>query len=289
MAAKVKWDRGAWWVFTHFAGGRKKKRIGPTKADKRQAVQIARKIDAALALGAFRLEPERALPCDAEIRRWHTTYSPTMKWSYQLSTRGLIEKHLVPFFGSQDLRELREADLLRFVSLKLQEGLAPRTIRNALSVLRRVLNLAQREGLIDRNPASRIGELMRRVGRQVASEGDEVDYWSREEASTLIALAREHEAAFAPLLVFLLSTGARRGEALGLRWEDVAFESPREWIEFSSTDSSEIIWQRVAEALDHLRNNPTGLPSSELHPVLLVGLGLFLGFILSKSNSQQTD
>ena len=68
MAAKVRWDRGSWWVFTHFAGRRKKKRIGPTKADKRQAVQIARKIDAALALGTFRLESERALPCDVDRR-----------------------------------------------------------------------------------------------------------------------------------------------------------------------------------------------------------------------------
>ena len=85
MAAKVKWDRGAWWVFTHFEGRRKKKRIGPTKADRRQAVQIARKIDASLALGTFRLEPDRALPCDVEIRRWHSTYLPTMKYSYQLS------------------------------------------------------------------------------------------------------------------------------------------------------------------------------------------------------------
>jgi hypothetical protein len=54
MAAKVKWDREAWWVFTHYEGKRKKKRVGPTKADKRDADKIARQINAALALGTFK-------------------------------------------------------------------------------------------------------------------------------------------------------------------------------------------------------------------------------------------
>ena len=81
MASKVKWERGAWWVFTHYDGKRKKKRIGTTKAKKREAEQIAKTINAALALGAF--EPEshskKSLPCDAQLRSWHETYSPTMK------------------------------------------------------------------------------------------------------------------------------------------------------------------------------------------------------------------
>ena len=125
MAAKVKWDRRAWWVFTHYDGKRKKKRIGTSKADKRRAEQIAHKINAALALGTFRPDPPSALPCDAELRQWHTAYSPTMKYSYRLSTRTVIDKHLIPFLGSTDIREIREIDLLRFVSLKLDAGLAP--------------------------------------------------------------------------------------------------------------------------------------------------------------------
>ena len=41
----------------------------------------------------------------------------------RLSTRGLIENHLVPYYGSKDLRTLREADLLAFVGRKLDQGL----------------------------------------------------------------------------------------------------------------------------------------------------------------------
>jgi integrase len=52
-----------------------------------------------------------------------------------------------------------------------------------------------------------------------------VQYWTRGEVERLIALARKHEPRFAPLLVLLFSTGLRRGEALGLHWSDVDFDS----------------------------------------------------------------
>src|SRR5690606_17172191 len=129
-----------------------------------------------------------------------------------------------PFFKAKDLREIREADLLDFVRAKLEQGLAPKTVRNALGVLRRVLYLAQREGSVARNPAARVGELMRRVDRRIATETPEVEYRTLEEASRLIALAREHEPRFAPALVLAFSTGCRKGEVLGLKWQDIDFE-----------------------------------------------------------------
>ncbi|HXK24314.1 MAG TPA: site-specific integrase, partial [Myxococcota bacterium] len=43
----------------------------------------------------------------------------------------------------------------------------------------------------------------------------------------LLAVAREHEPRFYAALLFLLSTGVRRGELLGLKWEERNFE--RSW------------------------------------------------------------
>ena len=59
MAAKVKFDRGAWWVFTHHQGKRKKRRIGPTKSNKREAEKIAHMINARIALGTMGIADER--------------------------------------------------------------------------------------------------------------------------------------------------------------------------------------------------------------------------------------
>ncbi len=65
---------------------------------------------------------------------------------------------------------------------------------------------------------------MRRVDRRVAREVTEVETWSRGEIDTLLELAHEHEPRLYPALLFVFSTGARRGEMLGLRWEDVSFD-----------------------------------------------------------------
>ncbi len=229
MAAKVVWYRKAWWVRTHHRRKKKDRRIGPSKADKRQADEIARKINAAIALGTFAIsEPdERPLPCRAQLERWHATYAPTFKPSFEQESQRTIENHLVPFFGAKDLREIREDDLLAYIRAKLEAGLAPLTIQTHLSILRRVFSLAVREGLVDRNPAARLGELMRRVGRRAAAEAPSVDSWTREEVASLLAVARESEPRFHAALVFLFSTGVRRGELLGLKWADVDFERRR--------------------------------------------------------------
>ena len=229
MAAKVRQINGAWWVVTHHQGKRKKQRIGPTQAHKRQAGEITKKINAALALGHYRQEytEDRALPCDAQLRRWHQTYGPTMKLTSEIAAKGLIENHLIPHLGSRDIREISEENLLAFARIKVESGLAPKTVLNALSVLRRVYYLAQREGLVERNPAACIGELMQRVDRRRSGEVRHAEAWTREEVEQLLKLAREHEPTLYPALLFLFSTGVRRGELLGLKWADVNFDRRR--------------------------------------------------------------
>lgn len=167
------------------------------------------------------------IPFDAHLREWHQKYSPTFKLSYEITSKGIVENHLVPFFGAKDITEITEDDLLNYIRVKLDAGHATRTIETALSVVRRVLGLAHRNGTIERNPAERIGELMRRAGRRFASEVETVDAWTPTEISHLLSIATEHEARFYPALLTLFSTGMRRGELLGVKWEDIDFDPSR--------------------------------------------------------------
>ena len=224
MSAKVVWYREAWWIRVHHKGQKKDRKFGPTKADKREAQRFSNEINKRIRLREYQLNEERKRPCGTELIQWHQTYTPTFKHSFEIESLRIIEKHLVPFFGSKDLREIKDRDILEYIRAKLDASLAPLTIQTHLSILRRVLSLAVQDGYLTRNPAQRLGELMRRVGRRSATESKTIDTWSRQEVSTLLEIAREHEPRLYPALTFLLSTGVRRGEMLGLKWEDIDFE-----------------------------------------------------------------
>jgi integrase len=84
-----------------------------------------------------------------------------------------------------------------------------------------------KDELISQNPANGVGRLISRVARSEDSEVAVVSSWTREEVGALLGVIEEHEPRFAPLLRFLLSTGARRSEALGLEWRDVDFDRSR--------------------------------------------------------------
>ena len=103
MAAKVRHLQGAWWVVTHHQGTRNEKRVGPTKAHKREADRLAKQVNAALITGTYRQaeNEEAALACDQQVREWLVAYAPTLKATTQKLYSGLIENHLVPYFGAR--------------------------------------------------------------------------------------------------------------------------------------------------------------------------------------------
>ena len=171
MAAKVVWYRDAWWVRVHHKGKKKDRRVGPSKADKRRAEALAEKVDAAITLGQFGVsrDSEKTIPFDVHVRAWHQTYSPTFKPSFERTSEGLIRNHLVPYFGSKDVGSITEEDLLGFIGTRLDLGLAPATVLNALSIVRRVLNLLHRDGRIADGTAEYSSLQAARARRQAES------------------------------------------------------------------------------------------------------------------------
>ena len=135
--------------------------------------------------------------------------------NFTLLSQGHIDNHLVPFFGDRDLRDLRESDILEFIQAKHADGLKPATIKNALSILRRVVNLLIRDDQLSRNPLSNLGELIRRVATASASETEEILYWNDDEIETLLRIAREKEPRFAPLLIAAVLHGNASGRGAG--------------------------------------------------------------------------
>ena len=201
------------------ASGRKAKRVGPAAEDRATAERLAERLARSGDLATRgQLAP---LPTDEALRDWFETHKATLKKSTQATTRSMIEVHLVPYFRDRDLRDVTRRDLLAFASEKVAAGKSPKLVGNVLGVLRRVINVAKGEGLLDRNVATNLGQIVGRLERSTASEVRQVDAWTHEEVAAILTLAHEKEPRIYPVLHALLSTGMRRGEALGLQWKDV--------------------------------------------------------------------
>jgi integrase len=99
------------------------------------------------------------------------------------------------------------------------EGLAPATVNRYLALLRSLLNFAVTAGYLQASPVRRFarGSFLLSEPRPKRSP----PLASNAEAARLLEAIREGWREWFGLFAFLLLTGARRGEAAGLRWGDV--------------------------------------------------------------------
>lgn len=126
----------------------------------------------------------------------------------------LVRVHLIPRLGRIQLAKLSPADLTAMYAAMVTEGLAPRTAGHAHRVLGRALREAEVSGLITRNVA--------RLVRPPRVPHQEMRTLSGQQARVLIDSAAGER--LGALYVVALASGARLGELLALRWQDVDTE-----------------------------------------------------------------
>lgn len=217
------WDRGGlgWYIRIYHEGRQQARKVGPPgEAGRRVAEALCADINGREARGKLWQAKQEKLPTDALLRAWTDIYGPLRAKRTQATDRALVE-HLACHFGARDLSSLRASDAQRFVAEALKAGKSGDLVANALSILRRVLNLAVEDGLLEKNPMPRLGRLIADARRRTRREAHRRDAWTHREAQTLLELAARHEHALWPALAFAFGTGARRGELLALRWEDL--------------------------------------------------------------------
>ena len=149
------------------------------------------------------------------------TIRPTTYHSYVAH----VECHILPALGSVQLRKLAPAQInalyakLTLAGKRNGKGLTALSVRHVHAVLHRSLNDAVRWGRLVRNPADLADP------PRVTAHGHELRTWSAEQFGAFLSSRRDDR--LYALWHTLAMTGLRRGEALGLRWQDVDLEAGR--------------------------------------------------------------
>ena len=201
-----------WWVDFTTPSGERVRRSAETE-DKLQAQELHDKLkNEVWRVSKLGDRPQRSWN-DAVVR-WLTEQSHKASLESDKIHLRWLDKHL----NGVDLTAITRDRLDKIGAAKKAEGVAPATVNRVMEVLRAILRkCADDWEHINRAPKVR---MLREPTRRVR-------YLSREEAQRLLQHLPTH---MADMASFSLSTGLRRANVTGLRWDQVDMVNRHAWV-----------------------------------------------------------
>jgi len=126
-----------------------------------------------------------------------------------------VEKYLMPHLGGIPLTQLKPDHVRLMMNQMQQSGVGVRCVLAA----RNILSAALREAL-------KLEYVTRNVARLVVPpkyKAPEKRVWTKEQVTHFLGSIKGHQ--YYALFLILLCYGVRKGEVLGLRWQDVDFDN----------------------------------------------------------------
>jgi integrase len=218
----------AWYIILEMdreQGGRVLKWVSPRKqlglkkaATKKQAEELMVKLLSDLQRGTY------VAPNDMTfgelLDRWMEVHGKQnlAKTTYAIYASH-ISKHIKPELGSIQVAKLKAFHLQQFYSKKLEGGradkkdggLSPKSVAGIHKVISSALKVAVTWELVAKNVAESISP------PRVPETPQET--WTADHAQAFLISIEGHR--LRPLYVLAIATGMRRGEILGLRWQDI--------------------------------------------------------------------
>lgn len=155
--------------------------------------------------------PDKVATRAAQLRHDGATWQQVAdQLTEELPDHGPYTRHSVAALVRRKVEAMPAADR--------GEGLSPKSVGQVHTILKRALKDAVRRNRIVRNPADTV-DPPKRVVRP------ELKAWDADTVARFLDLSEAEGDRLAPLWGFLVTTGVRRGEALGLRWSDVDLEA----------------------------------------------------------------
>jgi integrase len=207
--------RGVYWdgsySFTDPATGKRKHRTvtAPTRRELEAKLR-----DAIKAVESGRLEVDDRLTVRELVDQWLASKEATVRSSTYRRYADLMRGHILPAIGGVRLARLSPAHLQQLYADRLATGLSSTSVNHLHFVLHGALHQAVRWGLVVRNVSEMVDPPRRKA--------PEAKTWNATQVAAFLAAGDETH--LVALWRLALLTGMRRGELLGLKWEDVDLE-----------------------------------------------------------------
>jgi integrase len=204
------------------ANGKRRRRFISFKGTKRAAeIELARLITEHAAGDS--VDPSKATLAEF-AERWDRDWASLNLGATSLQRyRQVLRLQLLPNLGTMPIQKIRAVHLQELYAKLLRQGgqrnaggpLSAGSVRYVYSVINRILGHAVTWGVISQNAASLVSPPAR------TADNEEIEILDAKQIGALFRHLETHP--LRPIIVFLLGTGARRGEAVGLQWRDIDF------------------------------------------------------------------
>jgi integrase len=133
------------------------------------------------------------------------------------------------YLGQLRIDQIKRVHVNRFIEARLKENLSPRTINLDVIALRVVLKRALEDGLIQRLPTEGLRPLKTTNRKRPLFTAEDLKNIcaaasGNKEKNGVSVPVTENAEQFTDYIKFLAHSGARRNEALAMRWQDVDFK-----------------------------------------------------------------
>lgn len=247
---------GVYWVFINHRGQRKSKLIG----DEETANEVAEKIKAKITLGDFKIESNNAKPTFQKVsEKWIGSFNQ-WKNSTRENYQNSLNTHVLPAIGKLEIDRISRKVIRRFIDSKIKKY-SPEYVKLMKVVISGTMQYAADEGYVDSDPTAGISMKKKRGS-------DRVKPLSESDAVAVLGEAQKFMGGFYyPVLLFLIRTGVRIGEAQALRWPKIDLKERTAYIDKAfrsgkiSTPKSH--QRRIVDMTPHLTNTLSKLKKTD--------------------------
>jgi integrase len=205
--------RGRYVIDFYDNQGKRRWKTLPNGTKKTEAKKVLRQIEDQLSKGLYL--PDKKIPIFEIIAgKWLKHKKPNIRKTTWQMYEMIIRLHFEDFNGMK-VNRVSTGKVEEYLSKKRESGMNLSTLRRVTVTLNQIMKYAVRHGYIDYNPV-RDAERPRDRGE---IEKPKISILNTEHINTFLDSVEDTE--YKTLFMLAIMSGARQGELLGLKWNDI--------------------------------------------------------------------